>query len=116
MSTIIRKDTILYINGIKCRCNSVNITVYESYNIENIEEFVDKLRIELAVHNETYTRSRESWIREIYAHNILYKKNICITSTKDTDITDKEEWYRLLFFDIIYYLYKLKHKISNLFK
>lgn len=112
------KDVIMYIDGTKCRCNNVNITIYESYNIPNdkIEEFVDKLRIEMDVHNFSYKRSKDSFIREIYAHNVLYKRNICTMSSKDTDITDNEEWYRLFCFDIIYYLSKLKAKISNLFK
>ena len=31
----ISKDVIIYIDNIKCRCNNVNVTVYESYNIYN---------------------------------------------------------------------------------
>lgn len=112
------KDTIVYIDGIKCRCNNVNITVYESYTIPDnkIEEFVDKLRMEMTVHSFSYKRSKESFIREIYAHNVLYRRNICTMSSKDTDITDNEEWYRLFCFDIIYYLGQFKTKIKNIFR
>ena len=114
LNKIISKDIIIYINNIKCRCNRVNITIYESYNIPNdkIEEFVNRLRIELLdVYGIEFKRSKESFIREIYAHNVLYRRNIC-----DTDITDNEEWYRLLFFDTIYYLSQFKYKIKNIFK
>ena len=105
LNKIISKDIIIYIDGIKCRCNTINITIYESYNIPNdkIEQFVNRLRTELSVVDGIkFKRSKESFIREIYAHNVLYKRNICTISTKDTDITDNEEWYRLLFFNIIF--------------
>lgn len=114
----ISKDVIIYIDNIKCRCNNVNVTVYESYNISNnkIEEFVDKLKLEMSTNGFNYKRSRESFIREIYAHNVLYRKNICVMNTKDTDITDNEEWYRLFCFNIIYYLGIFVEKIKSVFK
>lgn len=114
----ISKDVIFYIYNTKCRCNNVNVTVYESYNIPDnkIEEFVDKLRIEMSAHSFSYKRSKESFIREIYSHNVLYRRNICTMSSKDTDITDNEEWYRLFCFDTIYYLGQFKSKIKKIFK
>ena len=119
MNKRISKDIIIYIDGIKCRCNTINITVYESYNIPNdkIEQFVNRLRTELSVVDGIkFKRSKESFIREIYAHNVLYRRNICVMSSKDTDITDNEEWYRLLAFDTIYYIGQLKYKLKNIFK
>ena len=115
----ISKDIIIYIDGIKCRCNTINITVYESYNIPNdkIEQFVNRLRTELSVVDGIeFKRSKESFIREIYAHNVLYRRNIYVMSSKDTDITDNEEWYRLLAFDTIYYIGQLTYKLKNIFK
>jgi len=119
MNKRISKDIIIYIDGIKCRCNTINITVYESYNIPNdkIEQFVNRLRTELSVVDGIeFKRSKESFIREIYAHNVLYRRNIYVMSSKDTDITDNEEWYRLLAFDTIYYIGQLTYKLKNIFK
>ena len=113
------KDIIVHIQSIKCRANRINVTCYESYNIanENIEKFVYLIRSELSsVYNITYKRSISSWVREIYAHNVLYRRNIWIQSTKDTDLTDGEEWYRLLCYNIIWYLGKFKRFINKRFK
>ena len=81
------------------------------------EQFVNRLRTELSVVDGIeFKRSKESFIREIYAHNVLYRRNIYVMSSKDTDITDNEEWYRLLAFDTIYYIGQLKYKLKNIFK
>lgn len=118
MDTIVRgvaKDNIIYIDGLKCRCNKINITIYESYNINNddIEAFVVKLRKETEKLYLKYERDNLSWVREIYAHNLLYRRNMFVSSTKDTDLTDGEEWYRLLFYRIIFVIGKIKETIVD---
>ena len=113
------KDIIVYVQGIKCRANRINVTCYESYNLDNdsIEKFVYLVRSELSsVYNINYERSVSSWVKEIYTHNVLYRRNIWIQSTKDTDLTDGEEWYRLFFYNIIWYLGKFKRYINNILK
>lgn len=102
-------DTIIYIDNIKIKANSINVTIYDSYKISenDIDQFVINTRIELYNRGLKYERSCISWMKEIYAHNILYKLNLWQIFTKDTDLTETEEWYRLFFFNIIYIIYFL---------
>lgn len=102
-------DTIIYIDDIKIKANSINVTIYDSYKISenDIDQFVINTRIELYNRGLKYERSCISWMKEIYAHNILYKLNLWQIFTKDTDLTETEEWYRLFFFNIIYIIYFL---------
>lgn len=115
---MISNEIVVYVDNIKCKANRINVTCYESYNISNddIEAFVVHLRRKLRSEGFEYTRSYVSWVKEIYAHNVLYRRNIWTLSTKDTDLTDGEEWYRLLFFSIIFVLGNIKQSIISLFK
>lgn len=102
-------DTIIYIDNIKIKANSINVTIYDSYKISNddIDQFVIDARTELYNHGLKYERSCISWMKEIYAHNILYKLHLWEIFTKDTDLIEIEEWYRLFFFNVIYIIYFL---------
>lgn len=103
------REIIVHVDGIKCRANEINVTCYDSYQIQNdcIERFINRLRSELSsVDGFNYKRSAKSWIKEMYVHNILYRKGLWIVSTKDTDLTEGEEWYRILFYNILYYFHK----------
>lgn len=102
------KDIFLDIEGIKCRCNEVNITCYDSHQLSNnkIREFVSILRRDTYSNGLSYYRTNLSWEKEIYAHNILYRKGLYVVSTKDTDLTEGEEFHRILFYNILYYFHK----------
>lgn len=92
------------IKGFKVVCTNNNITIYDSYKIPNdeIEEFCEELRKETLKRTRFYKRTVDSWKREIYAHNVLYKLHIKPMHTKDTDLTEEEGKYRIAVYNMIY--------------
>ena len=52
-------------------------------------------------------RSVASYIREWRAHNLLYKWNIKVESTKDVDLDIKETWLRRFGYFILSIIYSI---------
>ena len=53
-----------------------------------------------------HRRTIKSLIKEWIAHNVLYKLHIVRSHTKSVDL-NVERWYRILCYNIIYFVYKL---------
>ena len=79
-----------------------NTKVIDSYklNDKEIKEIVENIINERKKKGLKVTRSKESYIREIKAHNVLYKHNLFISHTKDTDLEENISKLK----DIIYYI------------
>lgn len=94
------------IDGIKCVLKLSSIRVKQSYNIPypNIEDFCYKLKQVTKLYS--YKRSDSSWKREIIAHNIFYNIGTFVEHTKDTDLDEHEQWWRLVAYELIYIAYK----------
>lgn len=85
--------------------NSYNITK-ESYikkYITDIKDSVENYRINCIVFQK---RTIKSLTKEWIAHNVLYKLHIARSHTKSVDL-NVERWYRILCYNIIYFVYKL---------
>lgn len=67
-----------------------NTKVIDSYklNDKEIKEIVENIINERKKKGLKVTRSKESYIREIKAHNRLYKLGLFKSHTKDTDLEE----------------------------
>lgn len=85
---------------------SNSIRVEQSYSIPypNIESFCYKLKQVTKFYS--YKRSDRSWKREIIAHNIFYNMGTFTEHTKDTDLDEHEQWWRLAAYELIYIAYR----------
>lgn len=79
----------------KCICTNQCVTIIDSYNVKNIDEFLSELKITIGK-DFHYKRSLSSWSKEWYVHNLLYKKGLFISHTKDVDLDEDESKFRLL--------------------
>ena len=91
---------VIKIDGYKCICLNDAITIVNSYDIKNPEEFIGKLIKELDG-DFNYKRTRESWIKELYVHNLLYKYGLFKSHTRSTDLCEDESLYRLIAYNIL---------------
>lgn len=90
-----------------------NIHIENSYRITNkdgikwwlyyLEVDINSKAIDCIVFEK---RTRNSLIKEWIAHNVLYKLHIARSHTKSVDL-NIERWYRILCYNIIYFVYKL---------
>ena len=88
-----------------------NIHIEDSYKITETSKMKNIL---LIIKNKysiyecgiIHIRSINSLVREWQAHNILYKLHIARSHTKSVDLND-ERWYRILGYNIIYFVSKL---------
>ena len=85
--------------------NSYSITK-ESYikkYITDIKNSIENYRVNCIVFQK---RTIKSLTKEWIAHNVLYKLHIARSHTKSVDL-NIERWYRILGYNIIYFVYKL---------
>lgn len=92
--------------------DGVDIIYYEDYTkVTNSylldDEDVERVATEIAYSRSCkydwkcdYFRNEESYIREIKAHNRLYKLGLFKSHTKDVDMEEPIKWY----YEIIYWL------------
>ena len=76
-----------------------------SYDLEQIKKEVNKLYTEGKL---SHKRTETSYVREWFAHNWLYSHGLFKSHTKDVDLNDDEQWYRLLIYDLIFLWRKKK--------
>lgn len=98
---------------IKYHVTKNNIHIENSYILtkeDRIKQYLINLRdsIEIAELNciVFQTRTIKSLTREWIAHNVLYKLHIARSHTKSVDL-NIERWYRILGYNIIYFVSKL---------
>ena len=86
-----------------------NIHIENSYAVtdeNSIEIFLINLKSEISDHIVFQKRTIKSLTKEWIAHNVLYKLHIARSHTKSVDL-NVECWYRILCYNIIYFVYKL---------
>lgn len=106
------------IYNLECDCTDTNIHIKDSYKIKDIDvfSFLKYLKDVKLKENFTYKRSLRSMEIEWIAHNILYRKGLFISNTKDVDINENETILRKLGYYIIYYLHEINIVRNLIFK
>lgn len=104
-------DTTIVIRNIRCIYGEDGVVIKDSFRILNCDalDFCQELRDNIPY---TYKRTVKSWAKEVIAHNVMYDANLYPLHVIDTDLNDDEKWYRLLGYDIIYFLYKAYHVLG----
>lgn len=106
----------LYINNHIVHCTDDCVTIINSFDIDNFEDilkFTSKLKIELENYEFIYVRSNLDWAKEWYTHNIFYKLGLFRSHTKSVDLSEYEQKYRLLCYNLIYIFYKCRINIKS---
>ena len=89
MEYITKKGTKIEYSVSGTNCHVVN-----SAEVHDDEDKRDFIAFLLEFDNRFQVRSPESYEREWKAHNILYKRNFKVESTKATDLNYNEYWWR----------------------
>ena len=81
----------------------MNYTVKEGYNYNKhqIKSIVHMLYLDYKL---GHGRSETSYVKEWFAHNVLYKLGLFRSHTADVDLNDNESCFRRLCYNIIYYV------------
>lgn len=105
-NAIYRKDIIIH-------CSKDNVQIEDSYIINDeydIKTILDSIKIDPDIEKLNcivfQKRTIKSLTKEWIAHNVLYKLHIARSYTKSVDL-NIERWYRILGYNIIYFVYKL---------
>ncbi len=99
------KSETLEINGIICKLTPGMVTVKYSYTIDynDISRFCERLKV---LTGSLYKRSAKSWKKELIAHNMLFNAGMFESHVADTDLDDHEKLYRLICYNILYFIHK----------
>lgn len=102
------KDIIL---EVVCSKNNINIkNSYTTTKKSDIKNALYKIKNSWAYREAGCIvfskRAIKSLTKEWIAHNVLYKLHIARSHTKSVDL-NVERWYRILCYNIIYFVYKL---------
>lgn len=94
-------------------CSKDNVQIEDSYIIDDeydIKHILDVIKIDPDAEKVNcivfQKRTIKSLTKEWIAHNVLYKLHIARSHTKSVDL-NIERWYRILGYNIIYFVYKL---------
>ncbi len=84
------------------RITKTNTKILNSYLIERkeIKPTIDEVINKRQAANYPITRSRTSYIRELRAHNLMFKLGLFKKNTKDTDLEEPIKLWK----EIIYFL------------
>ena len=96
-------------NNIEYIIGKDNICIKNSYTITKegyIESILYNLKDKISDHIVFQKRTIKSLTKEWIAHNVLYKLHIARSHTKSVDL-NIEKWYRILCYNIIYWLNRL---------
>lgn len=96
-------------NNIKYIISEDNIHIKNSYTITKegyIKDILTNLKNKISDHIVFQKRTIKSLTKEWIAHNVLYKLHIARSHTKSVDL-NIERWYRILGYNIIYFVNKL---------
>ena len=92
------------ISGYKCDLTDSNTKIYDSYKLRNDAQItclvVMIIRTRRAL-NLKITRDTKCYVREIKAHNKLYKMGLFKSHTKDTDLEEPISKNKRLIFNVI---------------
>lgn len=91
---------VIKIDGHKCICMNDGVSIVNSYDIKDPEEFIGKLIKELNG-DFNYKRTKESWVKELYVHNLLYKYGMFKSHTRTTDLCEDESVCRLIGYNVL---------------
>jgi len=93
------------IHGFKVYYDENRITVMRAHmlNYSEIPNFCTDLKRMIPFE---YRRSEKSWAKELVATNFIYAMKMFESSSVDTDIRDDENPIRLLYYNIIYLIYR----------
>ena len=94
------KKTIT-IHGVNIKYDNKNITIYDSYKIQNTEYMEVILSLFKLKTGYKTERSMKSWIKEWKAHNRLYKLGLFKKHTVDCDLEENEKLHRLIIYQIL---------------
>lgn len=80
----------------------MNLHIEDSYDID-IERIVFLTNILYDIGKLGNKRSVKSYIKEWYAHNVLYKMHLFRKHTKDVDLNDDESLFRRACYSVIWF-------------
>ena len=80
----------------------MNYQIKNSYNY-NIAAMFSMIQVLRSLGKLGDSRSDMSYVKEWYAHNILYKLGLFRSHTRDVDLNDNETLTRRFAYNVIYY-------------
>lgn len=86
----------------------MNYQVKNSYEITSITKMKSIITDLYNSGKLGHNRTINSYVKELFAHNILYKFGIARSRTRDTDLNDNESKFRLFCYNIIWILFPKK--------
>lgn len=102
-----------YCKDIIIHCSENNVQIEDSYIINDeydVKHILDVIKIDPDAEKVNcivfQKRTIKSLTKEWIAHNVLYKLHIARSHTKSVDL-NIERWYRILGYNIIYFVNKL---------
>ena len=108
-----------YNKDIIIHCSKDNIQIEDSYIINkehDIKTILYTIKIDPDAEKANcivfQKRTIKSLTKEWIAHNVLYKLHIARSHTKSVDL-NIESWYRMLCYNIIYFVVKLLNYFVN---
>ena len=93
----------IVLNEMVCDVSKDLTTIHHSYlmNEEDVEDLIDEIIATRKKKKYKVTRSKESYVREVKAHNRLYKLGLFKKHTMHTDLQENIVWWKEFIYWII---------------
>lgn len=91
------------VNDMVCDITRELTTIYNSFLIEKneVDSLITEVLCERGKKRYPITRSHKSYVRELLAHNRMYKMHLFRKHTRNSDLEENIVWWKDIFYWVI---------------